>query len=1039
MSAADAGTARRTVGGHSTKRSSFFALGGRNFTWERSGRTSRRWDVGGLLFVAACLVVPVVWFCLLLAWGDVYPFGAQSFLTEDLKYQYIDFFAWFRRVLEGNASLMYTNALSLGLNAWGIYSYYLGSPLNLLIVFFDEGHLVDFIFYITCLKLALIQLSSAMYLRRRFKLRRSWAFLLGLCFSFCTWTVTDLRNPLWLDCLYALPLAMLGCWRLVRQGKCALLVSSVTYAVICCWYMGYMSVLFLSIYVVFEAYLAQPDFPESNLRFYGGRALQFAGGLILALLLAAWTFVPTVFSMLGSTATTGSNSHLYALIAVLACVICVGGCGLVLWLLDHAGKHDQRNGKGRRGRHLRKACVFGLVALVVVVLMRIAPTISTIVASKGGLEATFSLLELCSVSDVIAGFFRGTYLVDEMPQLFCATLPVLLLMVYLIDPAFELRERVSAALFILLLLLSVWLQPLEYVWCGFRFPNGFYCRMAFTIPLFLLFTGGAELRSLAEMRGGLRVSRVLVPVAVLGTSATFVLIKGLYANSYDYLLSLASIAVDGISLLIVFGGARSGNRESIAGRHFDGTNVIECNGGRGSLTKGNVAISSLKHNVELTGRNGGSHVDIPVSYTHDSRHVHIAFVTGFILLAVVTTGELVCGAHADIRQLYNGYLQSYHDQYVADAVMQNDQLKAEDSTFWRADKKYARAGAAALDEGMAIGYASLSSYCSSYDLTAINFLNALGYSDPGQFSTNYVTPIQMMDSLLGMRYVYAIAQPTNYVTTDVIQATNGASVYENPLALSLGYTTNEAVLSLQSTDSGHNPFEYQNAVVSAILGRDASLYYAQPTELIYDDGSMRTWVIDVTQGQLCYAYVWGGTDGETCTSIDGNAFLDNRRFRHAATELGGPGKHTVSIANTLDRLAGVDDGSKLEMSETCYFYSIDIDVLEDVVYEIGQHQFVPSVYEDGYVSGSYTADADGLLLLSIPWDSGWDVAVNGQAVNPQKAVEGALMAIEVKRGANAIEMTYRSPGLRLGITLTFVTAIGLAAYVPVKAKRRKHG
>ena len=43
-------------------------------------------------FHAACFAFSVALFVALAAAGHVYPFGDNSFLTNDLKYQYIDFF-----------------------------------------------------------------------------------------------------------------------------------------------------------------------------------------------------------------------------------------------------------------------------------------------------------------------------------------------------------------------------------------------------------------------------------------------------------------------------------------------------------------------------------------------------------------------------------------------------------------------------------------------------------------------------------------------------------------------------------------------------------------------------------------------------------------------------------------------------------------------------------------------------------------------------------------------------------------------------------
>ena len=51
------------------------------------------------------------------------PLWTRVFLTEDLKYQYIDFFTWYREVLTGEANIFYSFAQGLGSNTWGLYSY----------------------------------------------------------------------------------------------------------------------------------------------------------------------------------------------------------------------------------------------------------------------------------------------------------------------------------------------------------------------------------------------------------------------------------------------------------------------------------------------------------------------------------------------------------------------------------------------------------------------------------------------------------------------------------------------------------------------------------------------------------------------------------------------------------------------------------------------------------------------------------------------------------------------------------------------------
>lgn len=247
-------------------------------------------------FYAACFVFSVALFVALAAAGHVYPFGDNSFLTNDLKYQYIDFFAWFRRVLLGEANLRYSFSQGLGMNTWGLYSYYLASPFNLLCVLFPADKLTLFVFTITALKLGCIHISSAWYVQKRFDLSKPATFLLSLSFTFCSWTVSNLRNPLWIDCLILLPICAYGCHELIRKQRMIRLVIATALNVMFCWYTAYISILFLCIFVLVEFvdYVAEEGF---SWKLMLDRALRFAGTIALGLFLSAWTFLPTILAM----------------------------------------------------------------------------------------------------------------------------------------------------------------------------------------------------------------------------------------------------------------------------------------------------------------------------------------------------------------------------------------------------------------------------------------------------------------------------------------------------------------------------------------------------------------------------------------------------------------------------------------------------------------------------------------------------------------------------------------------------------------------
>ena len=251
-------------------------------------------------FGCLCFVAPIVMLCVVCARGGIYPFGQQTFLSEDLLYQYRDFYEWYIRVLNGEASVLYDPNTGMGTNAWGIYSYYLASPVNLLLPFFGGDRITLFVFVATALKLGCMCSTMAWYLRRRFGLWRTLAFALAMCFTCSTWSITQMRNPQWLDALILLPLMAWSVYVLIRDRRCVPLVVTIVCAVVTCWYTAYMLLAFLFLFFAMEAIAVTAHGVEARLvlRCFGLLVICVATGLALS----AVTFLPTVLQMLGTNA-----------------------------------------------------------------------------------------------------------------------------------------------------------------------------------------------------------------------------------------------------------------------------------------------------------------------------------------------------------------------------------------------------------------------------------------------------------------------------------------------------------------------------------------------------------------------------------------------------------------------------------------------------------------------------------------------------------------------------------------------------------------
>ena len=107
--------------------------------------------------------------------------------------------------------------------------------------------------------------------------------------------------------------------------------------------------------------------------------------------------------------------------------------------------------------------------------------------------------------------------------------------------------------------------------------------------------------------------------------------------------------------------------------------------------------------------------------------------------------------------------------------------------------------------------------------------------------------------------------------------------------------------------------------------------------------------------------------------------------------------------------------------------------------ELKTSKFIPTVFEDGRIEGEYTAKDDGNLLLSVPYDEGRNVTVNGTAAELAPAADKGLSCLSVQKGANRIVMTYKTPGALAGLAVSLVTAAALVAaglYARYKKSRR---
>ena len=82
---------------------------------------------------ALSFLIPVIILTGIFIGRDVYPFGDNIYLRSDMYHQYAPFYKELYRKLTEGGSFIYSWNIGMGVNFTAIYSYYLASPVNLLL------------------------------------------------------------------------------------------------------------------------------------------------------------------------------------------------------------------------------------------------------------------------------------------------------------------------------------------------------------------------------------------------------------------------------------------------------------------------------------------------------------------------------------------------------------------------------------------------------------------------------------------------------------------------------------------------------------------------------------------------------------------------------------------------------------------------------------------------------------------------------------------------------------------------------------------
>ena len=202
-----------------------------------------------LAFLLLSFFIPFVIILILLSVNgySLFSYDGYTIMSYDMRSQYSSYMNYFRTLLIERGSFVYMGSKSLGGDFMSIYSYYLASPFNLFVVFFEAEAIPLFFVWSCVIKMCFA--SFNFYLLVRLTTRFNYYKLIpAIGYGLISYSFIYMTNFMWLDGMMIVPLAILGLYYIRDNKHLWLYPLALAYALLSSWYIGFMVVIFISLF-----------------------------------------------------------------------------------------------------------------------------------------------------------------------------------------------------------------------------------------------------------------------------------------------------------------------------------------------------------------------------------------------------------------------------------------------------------------------------------------------------------------------------------------------------------------------------------------------------------------------------------------------------------------------------------------------------------------------------------------------------------------------------------------------------------------------
>ncbi|MCH5343815.1 MAG: YfhO family protein [Acetatifactor sp.] len=374
------------------------------------------------------------------------------------------------------------------------------------------------------------------------------------------------------------------------------------------------------------------------------------------------------------------------------------------------------------------------------------------------------------------------------------------------------------------------------------------------------------------------------------------------------------------------------------------------------------------------------------------------FVGALALVAVIA--ELVINSYntsfgTTSRSAYLGQQEDYKALY--------EYTKDREESFYRVEKFTRKT----KNDGTLAGYPSASLFSSTMNSNVMDLYTILGMRHSKVYYS-FDGATALTAALFNVEYMFGDSDKYENPLYTLLEKSREVYLYENRETLPFGYVAPygydlpEGIIA--------NPILLQNKTVQT-LGIDENLFTRVSGEPAGD--SVR---IKAEKNGIYYAMLTASGTKEV-ELVGGELELESYSDLkdHSVLYLG-----YLMTGDTVTLRNGDEDDETPKISVDAYY--MNVEVLERALALLSQNHMENVTYESGFVSGDITLAEAGRVILSVPYEKGWTVTVNGQKTECA-LFGGALIALDLEPGTYHIELHNVPAGKALGIRISVVCVI----------------